>query len=102
MRSGRWAPWARPGLGVNDFPERRPCRRAGVVPLRVVVLRYSLFWLLRVLLSAFFDKVAVKIELTDERVDLPKADRWLRSALQINAHEAVVIGLHFQSGGASI
>jgi hypothetical protein len=33
---------------------------------------------------------------------LPQADRWLRSAFQVDAHEAIVVSLQFQSGGARV
>src|ERR1700692_306742 len=96
-RSDRWAPWARPAPDVNVFPERRPCRRAGVGVMRVVIRRCSFRGLLIVLLSTLCDEVAVKIELADQGIDLPQADGWLRVALQIAAHEAVIVNLEFQS-----
>ena len=41
-------------------------------------------------------------ELADQRIDLAQAQRQLRMPLQIAAHEAVLAGAHFQSGGAGI
>jgi len=54
------------------------------------------------LLGSFFDEVAVKTELADQRVDLPETQRWFRCALQIAAHKTIVESLHFQSCGAGI
>ena len=54
------------------------------------------------LLGSFFDEVAVKTELADQRIDLPESQRWFRCALQIAAHKAIVESLHFQSCGAGI
>jgi hypothetical protein len=49
------------------------------------------------LLGSFFDEVAVKTELADQRIDLPESQRWFRCALQVSAYEAIVESLHFQS-----
>ena len=49
-----------------------------------------------------FDEVAVLGQLADQRIDLVQAQRQLRVALQVAAHEAVLIGAHFERGGAGI
>src|SRR4029434_6502093 len=57
-----------------------------------------------VLLSFGFvlDEVAVLGQLADQWIDLVQAQRQLRMSLQVEAHEAVLAGAHFQSDGAGI
>src|SRR5665647_2261911 len=49
-----------------------------------------------------FDEVAVLGQLADQRIDLVQAQRKLRLALQVAAHEAVLMGAHFERRGAGI
>jgi hypothetical protein len=39
------------------------------------------------LLGSFFDDVAAKTEVADQRVELPETQRWFRCALQLAAHK---------------
>ena len=52
--------------------------------------------------GSFFDEVAVKTELADQRIDLPETERRVGCALQVAAHEAIVESLHLKGGGAGI
>ena len=52
--------------------------------------------------SSVFNEVAVQSELADERIDLPQAQRQLRIAFQVAAHEAVLARARFQRHGASV
>src|SRR5580700_6774531 len=58
--------------------------------------------LLRFLLCTFFNEVAVESELANQWIDLPQADRRLRTALQITANETEIENFQFQSGGTGI
>ena len=52
------------------------------------------------LLDFRIDEIAVKRELTDQRIDLPEGQRW--PALQITANEAILIDAQFKCCGAGI
>jgi len=52
------------------------------------------------LLDFRIDEIAVKRELTDQRINLSERQRW--PALQITADEAVLIDAQFKCRGAGI
>ena len=52
--------------------------------------------------GSVFNEVAIQSELADERIDLPQAQRQLRIAFQVAAHEAVFARARFQRHGASV
>ena len=54
------------------------------------------------LTSSFFNKVAIKSKLTNQRIDLAQAQRQLRVVFQIAANEAIFASAGFQRYGASI
>src|ERR1035438_3358263 len=99
-RSGRWVPWPQTEPGADAFPLPRPCRSGVVAQGNDSVRSGSWLWFLE--LDSLLDQVAILSQFADKRIDLPQAQRSLRAAFQIAAHESVLAHAQFQCRGAGL